>query len=83
MAALLFLSFPAGFSRDATAGDSAGDFKKLTSCWSIFPKRVPPSFCSLFVYWVFMLLYIYLLTCLHSSAVSVGAVVCLLGWDVL
>jgi len=32
---------------------------------------------------VFMLLYIYLLTCLHSSAVFVGAVVCLLGWGVL
>ena len=30
MAALLFLSFPAGFSRDATAGDSAGDVEKLT-----------------------------------------------------
>ena len=30
MAALLFLSFPAGFSRDATAGDSAGDNEKLT-----------------------------------------------------
>ena len=30
MAALLFFSFPAGFSRDATAGDSAGDKKKLT-----------------------------------------------------
>ena len=30
MAALLFLSFPAGFSRDATAGDSAGELEKLT-----------------------------------------------------
>jgi hypothetical protein len=62
----------------ATAGDSAGDFKKLTSCWSIFPKRVPPSFCSLFVYWVFMLLYSYLFTCftllhcVHIIVVSVG-----------
>ncbi|KAI5443847.1 hypothetical protein KIW84_012483 [Lathyrus oleraceus] len=30
-------------------------------CWGPgFPKRVPPSFCSLFVYWMFMLLYSYL-----------------------
>ena len=35
--------FPAGFSRNATAGDSAGELEKLTSCWSIFPKRVTPS----------------------------------------
>ena len=55
--------------------------KKLTSCWSIFPKRVPPSFCSLFVYWVFMLLYSYLFTCftllhcVHIIVVSVSV-----GW---
>ena len=36
----------------ATAGDSAGD--------PGFPERVPPSFCRLFVYWVFILLYSYL-----------------------
>ena len=30
-------------------------------CWGPgFPKRVPPSFCRLFVYWVFILLYSYL-----------------------
>jgi hypothetical protein len=48
-------------------------------CWGPgFPKRVPPSFCSLFVYWVFMLLYSYLFTCftllhcVHIIVVSVG-----------
>ena len=30
MVATLLFRFPAGFSRDATAGDSAGDIEKLT-----------------------------------------------------
>ena len=71
MAALLFLSFPAGFSRDATAGDSAGEIEKLTyagpsslseSLLALSRIRVLVAFCLL--YFIAFIVYIYIY-CLH------------------
>ena len=57
--------------------------KKLTSCWSIFPKRVPPSLCDfLFIGCSCFCTFICLPACMHLLYL-LDLFVCLLGWGVL
>ena len=89
--------FPAGFSRDATAGDSAGDLEKLTCAG---PSSLGESLLALsrlgfwllfavvfiaFIYLLFAFMFALMFAFIHIHCLSGWLVVCfsLLGWELL
>ena len=81
-------SFPAGFSRDATAGDSAGDIEKLTCAG---PSSLSESLLALcrigfgcfycFIYCIHLFI-VCIYVCIHHYIfIWLCCVVSLLGWE--
>ena len=92
MAALLFC-FPAGFSRNATAGDSAGDIREKLTCAG--PSSLSESLLALsrLGFWLLfaviycihlfiVCIYVFINVCIHIHLFT-WLVVCfsLLGWE--